>query len=66
MSCSEISSALFARTTPVSPPTVKRKRKPKTQRMVAFNGVGVPCMVASQEKILIPVGIAIINVAEVK
>jgi len=34
--------------------------------MVAFPGMGDPWRLASQEKILIPVGTAIIIVAEVK
>jgi len=51
---------------PVSPPTVKRKRKPSTQSKGDSSAAGVPCRVASQEKILIPVGTAIIMVAEVK
>ena len=51
---------------PVRPPTVKRKRKPRTQSTGDSSAAGVPCRVASQEKILIPVGTAIIMVAEVK
>lgn len=56
----------LARTTPVTPPTVKRKINPKV------NSIGVrklrepPHRVASQLKILIPVGTAIIIVAAVK
>lgn len=52
--------------TPVKPPTVKRKTKPKAHN----NGVSkenlAPCKVANQLKILIPVGTAIIIVAAVK
>ena len=51
---------------PVRPPTVKRKRKPRTQSMGDSSAAGVPCRVASHEKILIPVGTAMIIVAEVK
>ena len=51
---------------PVRPPTVKRKRNPRTQSMGDSSAAGVPCRVASQEKILIPVGTAMIIVAEVK
>ena len=61
-----ISNALFASTTPVSPPTVKRNKNPNTQRMEAVDGTGVPCNLANHEKILIPVGTAMIMVAEVK
>jgi len=56
----------LANTIPVSPPTVKRKRKPMTQSMGVSRAAGVPWRVASQEKILIPVGTAMIIVAEVK
>jgi len=56
----------LARTIPVRPPTVNRKRKPSTHRTGASGDRGVPWSVASQEKILIPVGTAIIIVAEVK
>jgi len=61
-----MSSELLAKTIPVRPPTVNKKRNPKTQSMGASSAAGVPCRVASQEKILIPVGTAIIIVAEVK
>lgn len=66
MSCREISRAQFARTTPVKPPTVKRNKNPKTHNMGAANVIGAPWSVANQEKILMPVGMAIIIVAEVK
>lgn len=56
----------FASTIPVSPPTVNRKRNPKTHNIGASTATGVPWSVANQEKILIPVGTAIIIVAEVK
>jgi len=45
---------------------VKRKRKPSTQSIGVSRAAGVPWRVASQEKILIPVGTAMIIVAEVK
>jgi len=61
-----MSNALLARTTPVTPPTVKRKRKPKTHIIGVVIGTGVPWSLASQEKILIPVGTAMIIVADVK
>jgi hypothetical protein len=56
----------FARTIPVNPPTVKRNKNPNTQSIGASSLTGVPCIVASHEKILIPVGTAIIIVADVK
>jgi len=56
----------LASTIPVSPPTVKRKRNPSTQSMGVSSAAGVPWRVANQEKILIPVGTAMIMVAEVK
>jgi len=61
-----MSRELFANTIPVRPPTVKRNRKPSTQSMGDSRAAGVPCSVASHEKILMPVGTAIIMVAEVK
>lgn len=61
-----MSSELFANTIPVRPPTVKRKRNPSTHRRGDSSAAGVPCRVASHEKILMPVGTAIIIVAEVK
>ena len=66
MSCKAISRDELASTIPVKPPTVKRNRNPKTHNMGASIDNGVPCIVASQEKILIPVGTAIIMVADVK
>jgi len=61
-----MSSELLAKTMPVRPPTVKRKRKPNTHSMGLSGLAGVPWRVASHEKILMPVGTAIIMVAEVK
>ena len=61
-----MSNDLFASTMPVSPPTVNRNKKPRTHSMGLSGLAGVPCKVASHEKILIPVGTAIIIVAEVK
>jgi len=56
----------LARTTPVIPPIVNRNTKPKDHSKGVSYFVWVPWRVDSQEKILIPVGIAIIIVAEVK
>lgn len=61
-----MSSEEFAKTIPVRPPTVNRNRNPSTHKIGASGDIGVPCSVASHEKILIPVGTAIIIVAEVK
>lgn len=61
-----MSSEEFARTTPVSPPTVKRKMKPMAHRRGASHFVWPPCRVASQLNTFTPVGMAIIIVAEVK
>jgi len=53
--------------TPVTPPMVKRQINPNTQRRgVSIRTNGVPIIVASHLKTLIPVGIAIIIVAAVK
>jgi len=66
VSCRAISKELLASTIPVNPPTVNRNRKPSTHNIGLSGLAGVPCRVASQEKILIPVGTAMIIVAEVK
>jgi len=56
----------FASSTPVNPPTVKRKMKPKDHSMGASKEILAPTNVASQLKTFTPVGIAIIIVADVK
>ena len=50
----------FARTTPVTPPTVNKKINPKAKSDGAFSSSELPQRVASQLKILIPVEIAIL------
>jgi hypothetical protein len=66
VSCSEISKDEFDKITPVKPPTVKRKIKPMTHHNDEFFNVSLPYIVLSHLNTLIPVGIAIIIVAEVK
>lgn len=66
MSCKLISKELFAKTMPVRPPIVNKNKKPKTHSRGVSSKDGVPCKVASHEKILMPVGTAMIIVAEVK
>jgi hypothetical protein len=56
----------FARTTPVNPPTVNKKTNPRDHNKEGELLSWVPWRVANQLKILIPVGTAIIIVAEVK
>jgi hypothetical protein len=56
----------LAKTTPVKPPIVKRKIKPNAKRRLVRNSKRPPHKVASQLKILMPVGTAIIIVAAVK
>lgn len=51
---------------PVSPPTVNKKTNPKAHKIEVLNLMLEPCKVASQLKILIPVGTAMIIVADVK
>jgi len=51
---------------PVKPPIVNRNKNPITHIMGESVGTFVPYIVASHEKILMPVGTAIIIVAEVK
>ena len=50
----------FARTTPVTPPTVNKKMNPKANKEGAFSSSELPQRVANQLNILIPVGIAIL------
>lgn len=66
MSCSTISIDEFANTTPVNPPIVNRNTNPNDHRHVALYVNCDPYIVASHLKILIPVGTAIIIVADVK
>lgn len=56
----------FAKTMPVSPPTVNRKIKPSAHNMGVSYFIRLPWMVASHLNTLIPVGTAMIIVAEVK
>jgi hypothetical protein len=56
----------FASTTPVNPPIVNRNTNPIDHILVALYVSCDPCSVASHLKILIPVGTAIIIVADVK
>jgi len=50
----------------VTPPTVNRKIKPIAQSIGVLKLIDPPHIVAIHEKILIPVGTAIISVAMVK
>jgi hypothetical protein len=56
----------FANTTPVRPPIVNRNTNPSAHKHAALYVMRVPYMVASHQKILIPVGTAIFIVADVK
>jgi hypothetical protein len=56
----------FASTTPVRPPIVNRNTNPSAHRQAALYVIRVPYIVASHLKILIPVGTAMITVADVK
>lgn len=51
---------------PVRPPMVNRKINPRAHSMGGSHLIVPPCNVASQLKTLIPVGIAMIMVADVK
>jgi len=66
VSCRTISIDEFASTTPVRPPIVNRNTKPNAHRQAALYVIRVPYIVASHLKILIPVGTAMIIVADVK
>lgn len=56
----------FASTTPVRPPMVNKNTNPRAHKHAALYVIRVPYMVASHLKILIPVGTAMIIVADVK
>jgi hypothetical protein len=56
----------LASTTPVTPPTVNKKIKPTANKPGVLKSIDPPHKVASQLKIFIPVGTAIIIVAAVK
>ena len=56
----------LAKTIPVSPPTVNKKMNPIIQYILGVPSIRVPWSVASHLNTLMPVGTAIIIVAEVK
>ena len=56
----------FANATPVNPPKVNKKRKPKENNIAVSKIITPPHKVAIQLKIFMPVGTAIIIVAAVK
>ena len=56
----------LAKITPVNPPTVNKNTNPSAHSKGGIKLNFIPLNVASQLKILIPVGTAIIIVAEVK
>lgn len=56
----------LASTIPVRPPTVKRKMNPRAQSIGGSHLIVPPWSVANQLKTLIPVGMAMIMVADVK
>jgi hypothetical protein len=66
LSCKRISIPALDKTIPVKPPQVNKKIKPTAKSIGTFNCIRPPHIVATQEKILIPVGTAIIIVAAVK
>jgi hypothetical protein len=66
VSCNAISIPEFDNTIPVKPPNVNKKIKPLAKSIGVFKTIEPPNIVATQLKILIPVGTAIIIVALVK
>ena len=66
MSCRAISIPELDKTIPVKPPNVNKKIKPLAKSIGVFNTIEPPNIVATQLKILIPVGTAMIIVALVK
>lgn len=61
-----MSSEEFASTIPVRPPMVNKKIKPSAHSMGGSHLIVPPCSVANQLNTLMPVGIAMIIVADVK
>jgi hypothetical protein len=55
----------FTNTTPVIPPIVNRNTNPSAHKQAALYVILVPYSVASHLKIIIPVGTAMIIVADV-
>jgi hypothetical protein len=66
VSCKIVSIDELAKTTPVNPPTVNKKINPRAHKTEGVKEIIDPYIVASQLNTLIPVGTAIIIVAEVK
>lgn len=66
MSCRIASIDEFAKTTPVSPPTVNKNINPSAHIIPGLMLTTDPYMVASQLNTLMPVGTAMIMVADVK
>jgi len=66
VSCSTTSIEELERTTTVKPPTVNKKINPNAQSIDGVIVNRTPCKVPNQLKTLIPVGTAIIIVADVK
>jgi hypothetical protein len=67
VSCSWISNKAEDSTTPVNPPIVNKNRNPTTKYIKGLVIVNLMFInLSTQEKILTPVGIAIIIVADVK
>jgi hypothetical protein len=61
-----MSSLEFDKTIPVNPPIVNKNMKPLANNIGVFKTIEPPNIVATQLKILIPVGTAMIIVALVK
>jgi hypothetical protein len=66
VSCNAISIPELDKIIPVKPPKVNKKIKPLANNIGVFKTIEPPNIVATQLKILIPVGTAIIIVALVK
>jgi hypothetical protein len=66
VSCNTISVDEFAKTKPVRLPIVNRNTNPSAHKQAALYVIRVPYIAASHQKILIPVGTAMIIVADVK
>ena len=66
MSCKTTSTPALARITPVTPPSVNKKIKPRANNIGVVKVIEPPHIVAIQLNILTPVGTAMTIVANIK
>jgi hypothetical protein len=66
VSCNTISIEELDKTTPVNPPTVNKKTNPIAHTIAGEKTIRAPYIIPNHLNTLIPIGTAIIIVAEVK